>query len=481
MTSPCRTRTLLALALLLSPCRWLRVLFSPDEDPLRMNTLQTTYVASAATLFLLVIARPHWLLRPSFAFACAMTVIINLSAAFVTKPGWPESSLTQSVRASAILFPLGIVAWIACTPFLSNTAKRLLSDCRNVRLDADDDRRNDRIVNWLLVAVTAAIACWYFATVPLQSTGLWAILFTPEKSAVAREESLKLLDSKLLPYAFFMCINVTVPVAMILYTLRLSYRRAITTSAMLITVAALILFIGITGARMPIAKAFLMLAIALALTTRSRRGLLVLPLSIIGAFGVITTLSFLREGLDSASPFAAMLSGISNRAFVIPFETGLLTTELASARGFLDGANVRPYALLTGQDHVSLSSEVYFIMRPGDQIDGIQSGLAPTSFLFDFQAGFGIWTGWWISLAAIGALDIGLLAFRRVRGRLLPALLSPFLFIAALDLTGSAYTTQLLTGGVGLIIILAIILPILLKPPASAEPPTTVNDSPAAK
>lgn len=445
-----------------------------------MDTLQTTYVASAATLFLLVITRPHWLLRPSFAFACAMTVIINFSAAFVTKPGWPESSLTQSVRASAILFPIAVVGWIACTPFLSDLAKRLLSSCQNSRIDTGTNRRNDRIVTWVLVAATTSIACWYFATVPLKSTGLWAILFEAEKSMVAREESLKLLDSRLLPYAFFMCINVTVPVTMILYAFRLSYRRAITTSAMLITIIALLLFIGITGARMPIAKACLMLALAFVLTARSRRGLLVLPVSIIGAFAVITTLSLLREGLDSASPFTAMLSGISNRAFVIPFETGLLTTELAGARGFLDGANVRPFALLTGQDHVSLASEVYYIMYPSHLNNGIDSGLAPTSFLFDFQAGFGIWTGWWISLVAIGALDFGLLALQRLKGRLLPALLAPFLFIVALDLTGSAYTTQLLTGGIGLIIVFAITLPILLKQPALEEPSTLIDESPPA-
>ncbi len=92
---------------------------------LNIEPTQTLFLASIALLAVLAIARPHWLLRPFFAFACLMSIVINPAAAFVMKPGYPDSPLFDSLRLSSVIFPLGVVVWVACTPFLSTIARRI--------------------------------------------------------------------------------------------------------------------------------------------------------------------------------------------------------------------------------------------------------------------------------------------------------------------------------------------------------------------
>lgn len=103
----------------------------PTISVLNIESTQTLFLASIAILAVLAIARPHWLLRPSFAFACLMSIVINPAAAFAMKPGYPDSPLFDSLRLSSVIFPLGVVVWVACTPFLSAIAQRIGVSCRD--------------------------------------------------------------------------------------------------------------------------------------------------------------------------------------------------------------------------------------------------------------------------------------------------------------------------------------------------------------
>jgi hypothetical protein len=308
----------------------------------------------------------------------------------------------------------------------------------------------------------------------VESTGLWAILFDTGTATQARENSLKLLDSASLKYAFSIGTGVIAPITLVLLTFRMTYRRAFSSTGAMIAIIGLLALIGITGARMPIGRAMLAIAIAVALTTRTRSRLLVLPAGVMGALAIAASLTLLRSGKGLLEAGVTLVQGISNRVFALPFETGLRSVEFAAERGFLDGANVRPFAILTGQEHVKLSREVYHAFYFGRGGAAIESGSANTCFLFDFQAAFGIWPGWWIALVAIGMLDFGLLAFRGLRGTMLPALLAVFL-LTVLKLLSSAFTTTLLTGGIGLIIAFAVVLPLLLRRPVPRWSPGNLD------
>jgi hypothetical protein len=428
---------------------------------LNLESIQSIFVASAVLMAMLAIARPHWLLRPSFAFACVMTIVINPAAAFVMKDGYPDSPLFDSFRLSSVVFPLGIVAWTACTPFLSDVARNLRISCRDAGLVRAGAERSDRIIMWTGIAACGLLTVWYLSVVPIRSTGMWSIIFSNGNATLAREESLKLLDSVALKYAYSFGTTVLAVTTLILLALQVTYRRALSSAAILISIIGLLTLIGITGARMPMAKAILAVAIAYALTARTRSQLLVLPAGLAGAIAIVTSLTLWRSGKELFDASISMSQGIIDRAFVLPFETGLHTVQFAADRGFLAGANIRPYAAITGQPHIVLPSEVYHAFYFFPSQGSIESGSANTCFFFDFQAGFGIWPGWLIALMAIGMVDFSLLAFPRVRGRLRPALLA-VLLMGVFSLASSAFSTALLTGGIGLTVAIAIWWPILV-------------------
>ena len=433
---------------------------------LNTESTQTLFLASIALLAVLAIARPHWILRPSFAFACLMSIVINPAAAFVMKPGYPDSPLFDSLRLSSVIFPLGVVVWVACTPFLSTIARRIGVSCRDGSLESGVLDRDARITVWIGVAVCGLLSAWYFTAVSFSSTGLWAVIFAAEKATVAREESLKLLDSVALKYAFSLGTTVVAMTTLILLTMRITYRRSLSSAVILIIIIGLLALIGITGARMPIAKAILAVAITYSLTARKRSQLLALPVGLAGAISVLVAITLWRSGKGVLDAGIGMSQGILDRAFVLPFETGLRTVQFAAERGFLDGANIRPYAMISDQRHIALPSEVYHAFYYFPSQGPIESGSANTCFLFDFQAGFGIWQGWLIALISLGMLDFILLAILRVRGWLRPALLS-VLMLGILGLASSAFTTALLTGGIGLVAGIAVIAPMAIRKPRS--------------
>lgn len=100
---------------------------------LNTEPTQALFLASIALLAVLAIACPHLLLRPTFAFACLMSTFINPAAAFLMKPGYPES-LCDSLRLCSVIIHLGVVVWVACTPFLSAIARRIGVSCRDAFL-----------------------------------------------------------------------------------------------------------------------------------------------------------------------------------------------------------------------------------------------------------------------------------------------------------------------------------------------------------
>lgn len=445
------------------------------ESVLNTQSIQALFLASIALLAAIVIARPHLLIRPSFAFACMMSLVINPAAAFVMKPGYPDSPLFDSLRLSSVMFPLGVVAWCACTPFLSSVARSLRIKCQNTVFTKPETDRSDRILMWACFGICALIAARYFAAFPIQSTGLWAIMLSTGDATQAREDSLKLFDSAALKYAFSIGTTAFVPIGVSLVILRLRRLRIVSSAGTSLIALCLVAFAGITGARMPMGRVIISVVIAIALISHRRSKLLILPFGGALAIAMIASLTLMRSGKSVLEVGSGLVTGIANRAFVMPFETGLLSVQFASEQGFLDGANVRPYAILTAQPYLELPSEVYMKYFYGRGGAAIESGSANTSFLFDFQAGFGIWPGWWIALMAICALDFGLMAFRTLQGLALPAVVAAFLQITAFKLTSGAFTTALITGGIGLTLAIGFLFPKMVKPrylAAAIERPT---------
>ena len=458
------------------------------------TTIQTAFGCTSVLIVIVAISRPHLLLRPSFAFACLQSAIISPAAAFIMESSYvhspdfdasyPDSPLFDTFRFLTVLFPLAVVAWVAVTPRLSETARTLWQSCQNSRLNVEPRPKIERILLWTCLLICGIVGAWYFATVSLKSTGLVALLSKSELANQRREESLAMLDSTLLRYVYSMTRAVIVPLAITLMILQGGRWRPLPILAKTIVCILLTIFVGITGARMPVAYVVITVTLAIVLVSSARRSMAIASLALLGIVIILGTATFLRsehgfQGLMKSGTL--MAQGLHHRIFVMPFETGLRSVQFASEQGFLGGANIRPYALLTGVPYVNLPSEVYsgyyypyFIQHyPPDKV--ITSGTANTCFLFDFQAAMGLWWGWGLGLAAIGSLDFALLAFRRLRGIVLPAILAVFLPISTLKLLSSGYTTQLVTGGIALTILIALLASLLRRTMESPRSPTTTT------
>jgi hypothetical protein len=87
-------------------------------------------------------------------------------------------------------------------------------------------------------------------------------------------------------------------------------------------------------------------------------------------------------------------------------------------------------------------------------VSRIMTVSANTSFIFDFQASFGLFGGWAVSLVCICLLDYSILLLRRLQGPTLLALTAAFL-TAQHSLVSSAFTTCLSTHGILLIAVVA--------------------------
>lgn len=407
--------------------------------------LALLYVATVLIVAGIILSRPYEVLRPSLWFCTAMLVTISPAAAFA------NSELDRGLEGAGILrlgvltFPLVIVAWIALTPRLSSIASTLYRTCHSHPAPKFD--MTDKATVGVIACISIGILVVYLATVPLRSLGLVAIFTNPENAALAREHSLKLLSSSFVKYAFLFHCAVLAPVLiglMFLWKPRGAGFRGI-----LWGIAVPLLFLSVvpTGARSPAAR--LLLALAIVYVFRKgviRRGA-VLPLAALAGGLFVTFLTVARNGMISELSVDLMAkfmhTGVFNRLFIIPFKTGILTNLYAQEHGLLGVSGIRPLAMLAGADYLNVPNVVALTYGRNP----LASSSANTSFLFAFQACFGMWAGWGVSAILLCGLDYVLHFFRGLKPALLPAFLATLL-TATLSLLSSAYTTCLLSHGI---------------------------------
>ena len=161
---------------------------------------------------------------------------------------------------------------------------------------------------------------------------------------------------------------------------------------------------------------------------------------------MVFTISIARIGMINeldGRVFETYSASVLDRAFVSPFDTGVLANRYAEDVGGLGVSSIRPLALAMGEEPVNLPNTVNRTYFPHLR----ETGMVNTSFIFDLQASFGIWEGWWISLVLLGILDHLLYLFRGGRGLLLVAFFAA-LMTSMISLVNSAFTTVLLSGGI---------------------------------
>jgi hypothetical protein len=119
---------------------------------------------------------------------------------------------------------------------------------------------------FILGVLTAGVTIFYLRNVSFSQTGLYAIFFRPEVSALWRERSLKLLENQTLKYAYSIMVSSVAPllVVMLFFTFlngfkRLKMMMALFSMAAIIGVAFVI---SLPGTRVSVVNMLLVITIA---------------------------------------------------------------------------------------------------------------------------------------------------------------------------------------------------------------------------
>jgi len=311
----------------------------------------------------------------------------------------------------------------------------------------------------ILMAVILFILAIYLVTVPLASTGIYAILLDPLESTMAREESLKLLDNAFLKYGFALLKSALAPVLSVLVALwsiqafkRKKYLSALVGIGIIFFTLVVVL---LPGARMPGVVVILSILMAIFLI----RKLPIRPLYILISSLLILSLpvfmTMSREGkeINASIYMEYMKGGILHRVFVVPMETGLWHAHYGQDAGFVGVTGIPKLAELMGQESITLPNVIYMKYSPYS----VPSGLSNTCFVFAYYACFGM-MAWIVCLIGLWALDLSILVFQRLRSNALLIAAIAAIATSSMAFISNMYTTVLITDGFVIILLLAVIL-----------------------
>ena len=428
--------------------------------------LGALYLAVAGLYVWVLAVRPSLLVRPSIWVSLGLLARVAGAAAFAGS--WIDYELAEPrlLRLVTILYPLAMLLWVAVTPWWSRTADTLYDRCRDTWRRERLFGPPERFTLGLVGAAAALVMVAYLAVVPVQKTGLVAIFTDPLRAAQAREESLKLIGFAPLRYAYLWHMEILAPILAVLLYHGWRPRTLAGRAGKPVLLAALLLSVMLSGARSPVGWVIVALAVAYLLRRGVWRGARAVLAAVTVSLLVITVLSIFRDGKASQLSVSLILDylggGLFRRTFQTPYETGVMTNMYAQVHGLLGVRNIRPLALLFGKEFVALPNAVGLSFMNAK----VASVSANTSYLFDFQASFGVWPGWLISIPALGLLDGLLGLFRRLDGLLLTAMLAVWLTYQQ-TLVSSAWTVCLVTHGILSLALLAWLLS--LARPAAVE------------
>lgn len=413
------------------------------------------FLCLITTIFLaLIIWRQRFLLvKPSIIVIIFFHLMIQW-AATVTAPDiehylpnpWHFMLLTQGFP----LIGLAVSIWIG-----RRNAAIIWQRVRNPQTVLPRIRRKAILFLSMYIVLFALI---YLRTVPLSSTGLYAIFLNPADANLAREYSLKLQESALIRYGYGFMATVFVPLLSVLLTDTLTRdfkrKRFLRVIIVIIALGSILVVVSLSGARSFAATVIMTFIYARLL----HRGLPLNPLYIVLSALVVLALpvmfSLLREGrTPTPGLFVEYLSGgIFRRTFYIPMQTGLWFTHYAQTSGLVGIAAIPRLANLWGIPSIDMPNHIgllYYSSR-------IQSVSANTCYVFAFYSYFGL-SSFVFSLLALWVLDSIVWFYRLIGDNLLLACVA-VISVASIRFTASDYTVVMLSHGFGFLFIVTLVL-----------------------
>jgi hypothetical protein len=303
-------------------------------------------------------------------------------------------------------------------------------------------------------SLVVCIVIIYLAHVPFKSTGLYAIFMNPSSAAQARENSLKLLDSQALVYAYSLMVSSIAPLLAVM--LGILFIRGIAKRFFLkIPIYTLLFFllafaVSMTGARISIVNLLIVIAIAFFF----HKGLPFKPLKFFLLLFLLlllpSILSILREGKAiGIGTIFEYLGYLAQRTFIIPLEVGSWFVHYSQINGVFGIAAIHKLAAILGVKWIDTPNLIGLTYATG-------SPTASVGYLFSYYSYFGL-SSIVLSILYLWLLDVALLVYERLSHvMILPCVAAASLSV--LYFISSDYTTVWLTHGFGVILLLSCLI-----------------------
>jgi hypothetical protein len=410
-------------------------------------------LVAAIALNAMVIAMLGWAwIRQRHLFLLPSTWVLSLSALFFMLPA------LLFVDEIADLSPYTWTAMGYCTAFVGSglllnmvlpppawAAERAWTG--RGRTSPRDARRAGAYLAAIL-ALLGLLTLWYLAYVPIESTGLYGLLVDPEHSAQLREESLKLLDSVAVKYAYLVGFSCLSPLA---FALWLERSASIAPGKRFVLGLAVFAFLAfyllLTGARVGLVNLAAVGLLYAVVANRLRIGWKSLVVALVIIWLVPTVLSILREQGRSEASVLEYALAIGDRIFLVPLLISGWYVEWAETHGYAGLAA----ALGIGPAAEWTSAIALEFLGRRDDIT-IESVSAPSSFFFANYLYFG-WLGLLPSLLALKVIDLPVAFLGRLPDTLARPLLATLLYFSLVYVRAAFGVTFLSHGYLLLILI----------------------------
>lgn len=406
-----------------------------------------------AAVLAVVLSRDRFLLvKPSVWVVVWFHVVIQWAAA--VEAAFVEAYLPFPWTFAGLVHGFPLATFVGSAAMGRGAARRIF-------YRATREPPGDLGVMWReILATTALIAAFvavYLSAVGVERTGLYAVLFDPSRATLAREESLKLIDSRFIRYGYAFMASALAPItagSMATLLWLLTRRGRLVEAMLLIPVfAAVLLAVSMTGARGFAAN----LLLVVLFTYFVRQGFAVRPFPILGGLVAVllipTAITLLREGQAiTAETFREYFAAILDRAFVSPMKVGVYYVHYAQTKGLFGIGAVPKVAGFLGVVSVDASNVIGLEHVPRAP-ESISAGGA---FVFSYYSYFGAWV-FPLCCVATWTLDLALVVYRGLSPNTLVTCVAA-ICASAQSFTAADFTPALVTHGFVPLLVLAVML-----------------------
>lgn len=386
---------------------------------------------------------PALLAKPSIPLLGAFHVFLQWPATI--QAGWIESYLPQPWHAILVVHGFVLGALALSLRFHRQSARAIWNESTRASRETLAPTWRHLLPPALALAAGTAI---YLLFVPITETGLYSILFDPERASLAREGSLKLLENRSVAYLYFFNAKVSALLLASFIALWAIGRR--TTRALVLGAVCLVpiaMAASLSGAR-SFGMFVLLAALATAVWARGRtwgiRKWSLIGAAFLALLAVPAILSILREGL-ALTPgrlFEYMFGVVlAERVFGIA-PNAIHYIHYAQTRGYVGIDGWSFVAHFFGMPETNLSNTINRIYYP----TATPTGYANAGFPFVYYAYVGL-AGVGLAILLVQFLDVVLdVAYHFYPREAIPLLVVSVINVASL--LEAEFTTGLVTHGI---------------------------------